>query len=312
MSYIILPDIYMQIQPTQFESLQTGDTSIYETAKEVAAEEVRTHLQPKYDLSAEFMPLLPYDNTTTYKGGQRVYLDAPAYSNTATYAIGALSLYNGNVYRCSTAISTGEAFDGTKWSLIGARYAKYYVTLPKPAFDMYATYLVSDEVFYKDHTYKCLIATTSVSQQGALNYQSTASIPRGNVQPDDRVNGSTYWQDMGAYSVASGTLPTDSTKWTAGDNRNKLLVAHYVAMVLYHMHSRTAGQNIPVLRVERYMGKEEDRAIKNGRTMFPEYSALGFLQAASLGRNSASLPVIQPLKGRRLRWTSQPKNINNY
>lgn len=41
---------------------------------------------------------------------------APAYDNTATYAVGDLCTYQGKVYQCSSAIETAEDFDNTKWT----------------------------------------------------------------------------------------------------------------------------------------------------------------------------------------------------
>ena len=37
------------------------------------------------------------------------------YSASSTYALGAYTLYQGNLYRCITAITVGEAFNATKW-----------------------------------------------------------------------------------------------------------------------------------------------------------------------------------------------------
>lgn len=42
----------------------------------------------------------------------------PAYDSTATYAVGDKVLYNGLGYRCTTAVSTAESFDDTKWTQI--------------------------------------------------------------------------------------------------------------------------------------------------------------------------------------------------
>lgn len=41
---------------------------------------------------------------------------AAAYDATATYAVGDLCIYNGNLYECSTAISTAEVWDSTHWA----------------------------------------------------------------------------------------------------------------------------------------------------------------------------------------------------
>lgn len=40
---------------------------------------------------------------------------AAVYDSTATYAVGDICTYNGQLYKCNTAISTAEAFDVTKW-----------------------------------------------------------------------------------------------------------------------------------------------------------------------------------------------------
>ncbi len=43
---------------------------------------------------------------------------APAYDATATYSVGDYVTYNKTLYRCTTAISTAEAFDDTKWTAV--------------------------------------------------------------------------------------------------------------------------------------------------------------------------------------------------
>lgn len=42
---------------------------------------------------------------------------APAYSSSSTYAVGDIVTYGGNVYKCSTAISTAEAWNSSHWTL---------------------------------------------------------------------------------------------------------------------------------------------------------------------------------------------------
>lgn len=43
---------------------------------------------------------------------------APAYDNTETYSVGDVCTYNGQLYKCTTAVSTAETFDPTKWAAI--------------------------------------------------------------------------------------------------------------------------------------------------------------------------------------------------
>ena len=41
---------------------------------------------------------------------------ADEYDNTATYAVGDIVSYGGLLYICSTAVTTAEDFDDTKWT----------------------------------------------------------------------------------------------------------------------------------------------------------------------------------------------------
>lgn len=43
---------------------------------------------------------------------------APEYDATATYSVGDYVTYNKTLYRCTTAITTAEAFDNTKWTAV--------------------------------------------------------------------------------------------------------------------------------------------------------------------------------------------------
>lgn len=43
---------------------------------------------------------------------------ATNYNNTATYSVGAIVMYNGQLYKCSTAVNTPEDFDDSKWTAV--------------------------------------------------------------------------------------------------------------------------------------------------------------------------------------------------
>lgn len=43
---------------------------------------------------------------------------APVYDDTETYSVGDVCTYNGQLYKCETAVSTAETFDPTKWAAI--------------------------------------------------------------------------------------------------------------------------------------------------------------------------------------------------
>lgn len=42
-------------------------------------------------------------------------ISAPKYSTSSTYALGALVIYQGNLYRCTTAITVAGAWNASKW-----------------------------------------------------------------------------------------------------------------------------------------------------------------------------------------------------
>lgn len=82
--------------------------------------------------------------------------------------------------------------------------------------------------------------------------------------------------------------------WVKGDNRNAQLLMYCCDIALYHIHSRIAPRNIPELRAKRY-----DDAIK-------------WLRMAGRGEITPGLPVIQPLQGNRIRYSTDVKQVNTY
>src|SRR5690349_14384226 len=111
----------------------------------------------------------------------------------------------------------------------------YYAAYPFPVLDVNKAYRIGDKVWYKDHTYTAKQESPLLTHAEALQYGNTGSLPLQNVFPDDRLNGSAYWNDEGTYTVAAGTL-SDATKWVKGDNRNPLLVMYCVDMAVYHLY----------------------------------------------------------------------------
>ena len=219
MGYLYSQDYLKQVQLSQLNQLKGADAQL--SAMEQAAEaEVKSYLVQKYLIDDEFRNLNTWSHTVAYNAGDRVYLDATTYSASSTYALNSLTLYSGNVYRCTTAITIAEVWNAAHWTLVGAQYALYYAKYPNPVFDVYAVYKVDDIVFYKNKRYKCKIATVVPSQFTALQYSTYNNIPLYNAFPD-ATNGATYWEDLGTYTVSAGTEPTNTIYWTEGDNRNQ-------------------------------------------------------------------------------------------
>jgi len=274
MGYLIRNDYKGLIQTDNLSQIIGSDYSILTRAELSAQSEVVSYLVQKYITTQEFTDTTLYAYGLTRNAKNRVYLDATAYSASSTYALNALTLYGGNVYRCTSAITVAEAWNAAHWTLIGAQYAMFYVTNPKADWDYYTDYVEGDEVFYNNKTY-------------------TATRANSALAPDEN---STEWGTGTTFTVAGSVVPTDATKWTAGDNRNPQMVNYMVDVVLYHTHSRIAPHNIPDLRIKRY----DD--------------VISWLKSCAKGDwITASLQKIQPKSGMRSRWGSRlPKQNNNF
>lgn len=292
MPYLIFSDYKKQIQTDNLNQVIGNDLSVLHTSELQAIEEAYGYLAQKYDTSQEFTSTDVWVQNVAYKAGARVYLDASAYSATATYNVGALVLYAGNIYRCITQISTPEAWNAAKWADLGDQYDLFYAKYPKPVFDYMTLYKAGDQVFWKDKTYTCQRA--SINYGDNIQFRVIENIPWPNIFPDDPLNGVTFWGTGAAYEVPAGTLITDASKWAAGDNRTQSVLMAIIDICLYHVHSRIAPRNIPDLRRDRYM------------------NAVDMLRAFARGEMTAKLPLIQPKQGARIRYGGAIKNINSY
>lgn len=272
MGYLHQIDYKKLIQVDNLAQIIGQDYTLLTSAESSAIETLTSYLRQKYDVSKEFTDTTLYSYQSTYKAKNRIYLDGTAYSTASTYAVGSIVSYNAKVYYCSTAITVAEAWTVAHWTLLGNQYQFFYVTLPQQEWDMYTTYVVGDSVWYNDKVY-------------TATYGSTGLIPTSNTS---------IWGSGTVYTT--NALPTDSTKWTVGDNRNAKMKDVLIDIVLYDLHSRIAPMNIPELRDKRY-----DEAIN-------------WLKNCAKGDDiTCTLPRIQPNQGNRLRMGSVlPKQNNNF
>lgn len=294
MSYLIASDLKRLIQADNLSQIIGGDTSIQTAAQNTAQEIAITHLIQKYDVATEFTDTNIWDPTVIYKTANRVYLDAPAYNVALTYAVGKIVLQAGVIYSCSIAITVAEAFNPGHWTSLGNQYDIFYAQYPNPVFQIANLYPAGTIVFWKDKNYTARVATPMLDHDSILQYGSTDNIPYTNYFPDDTINGPQQWGAGAAYSVAAGTLPTNTTFWTKGDNRSQAMVMYIIDMALYYLHKRIAPRSIPDIRV-----KAHDDAISA-------------LKKYSLGQTTANLTRIQPPTGKRIRSGSNIKQQNNY
>lgn len=217
LKYLRKQDYTRQISTKNLDELLGGNDSIRIDSEQTAYEKLQSYLVSRYDLAFEFRDVVKFVFTDTYYGGQVVYLDATAYSASATYALNDMVLEAGYVYYCKTAILVGEAFNPAKWTKIGAQYDLFNMPLPYTRFDYKTWYEVNDLVFWKDYNYKSTISTSPPTQQSQLQSNRTVDIPLFNSFPN--ATNQTQWTNKTAYSFSQlwpNAVPADFTAWSAG------------------------------------------------------------------------------------------------
>lgn len=295
MAYLRAKDFDLIIQADNLAQVISGDTSIRLFAERAAKEEIEFYLSSKFDLTKEFTDTTVFSMTTTYKAKNRVYLDGTVWSSATTYALNNIVSKGGYVYYCIQAgLNQDPTTETDYWTLIGAQYDLYYVTLPYSEFNYLSNYKVDDQVWWKDKVYTCLIPSITYSHDEILQYNSYADVPIRNVFPDDPINGEAYWGEGDYYSVNAGTLPTDTEYWTEGDNRSQLILENMLHIAMWKALPRIAPRNIPLHRKDNFAG------------------AIEWLKEAKNGEGTPNIPKIQPKEGNRIRYGGNTKNINHY
>lgn len=299
MSYLREKDYFSAIQQVQYNQLSLNDAVLRATLESIAIGDITSRLTQRYDIAGEFTETTLFSMATTYKAGNRFYLDASTYVATAAYAIGDLTLQAGKVYHCKNTIALpGEVFNSAHWDLLGNQYDLFCVTLPQPMFNNRTVYQilngVAPQVFWKDKVYTAKLNTPVCSHSTYLQFGDSSNVPTQNVFPDDVVSGFQYWGTGIAYSVTSGTLPTNTSYFTKGDNRDPKMVQVMIDLVIYYSCRTLAPANIPQNRIDAHD------------------IAMLWLKDVGKGVVTAALPQIQPEQGNRIRYGGRIKNQNSY
>lgn len=112
------------------------------------------------------------------------------YAQATTYAVNAFCGYRGGIWKCTTAVSSQEAFDPTKWSLLDAK-----------AYSASATYAVGDYAKQGGKVYVCTTAIETAEDFDADHWEQALAV--GSFQTGART----------ALNLASGaTVPYSA--WT--------------------------------------------------------------------------------------------------
>jgi len=317
-SFIFYGDYAKQIQSDNLSQIIGGNQIILDGLQTAAVEECKSYLRQKYDIENAFQVTSQFVKTNSYKAGQTVYLNALGYDGSLPYAIGAQVLQDGNIYQCTTAITQGEPFTKSHWSLIGVQYSTYRSIVPNPIYDSQYVYAIDDKAFWNNANYTCKLTTQILDHEAKLQINDASRSNVVNISPNDPIKGSQYWGVGVSYSVPANTEISNTDYWLPGDARDQKLLEICIKIILYHAHIRISPRNIPELREVNYMGQREDRILAKDRVIYPTYSALGWLQAAATGTDiTPQLPMIQtaqgnPSQGRRIRFGGNSKLINQY
>ena len=303
MRYLMSQDYNTIIQLNQMRQMVNGFPSptasmmrkLYQV-EDMGIEEIKSYLTQRWDVSAEFTNTGIWNPNTSYTATDRVYIDGNGFTSSIDYATSSVVINNGIGYCSNQYISATTSFDTSKWDNIGNQYDLYYAKFPVPQFDINQYYNLNDAVFWKGHTYSASSTTKTIGQQDRLQYNQTTQIPNKNVLPNDRYNNfnQEYWVDQGTYSIPLSILPTNTLYWIQGDNRSSQMVLCLMEMVLYNLGKSIAPENVPDFRVKAY-----DHSIS-------------WLKAAANGKLTINFPILQPVQGLKIRWTSEPKNDNRW
>lgn len=316
MRFLRTTDYYRLIQPNDLNVLlQSAQTAGYNGTQLLidcengALETVKSYLSARYDLNRVFSDTPIYNSGTTYYGQNRVQYHEPAYSASSTYAIGTRVSINNNIYQCSTTISTPEVFTLAHWTFICLDYALFYITLPYPEFQEFTNYPSGIQVWFSDdYTYTAIKSTKGQLPNSSVysEYGADKDFPivdTGGTRLLEDVSSTQYWTKSGSKYSVTGTLPTDGTKWTSGDNRNALMVQHIIDITLFNLYSTVSPRNIPELRYVRFDGNDRNQ---NG-------GAIGWLKKVASGDISVNLAQKYPQQGLSVVFNSgAPKSQNTY
>lgn len=277
-------------------------------AEDTALDEATGLLKQKYDIGATFQVMVPWNpETATYQPTNRVYLDGPAYDPTSTYAIGALTLYQGAVYIATAASADpAGAFVPANWSKLGNQNDLFFVPYPPGSsygnagqpvvwpFQFDRQYAVNDLVYWHGVIYKCLKQTQPLGQETEIQFDTYQNLPLLNIDPENVNVGFQYWANLGPYELPASTPLTNATYWKAGDNRGPRLKRAIVDMALYYVHYRVDPKNVAESRHIAYK------------------DAIKFLENSRGGEIDTCIVYKQPTQGLRIRYGGPIKNQNSY
>ena len=251
------------------------NTSEWDVTRQYSAKILVEYTETAFSDTTQYVGKAQYVAATTYTVGQIISYKGYLYtalgtttgnlpSNVTYWTKGSKSprvSYKGFIYEAKATVQGQIPTDTTNWTYICDDLSLFYVSLPYSEWNKTETYAPGDTRWFLDKTYTCLKANV-------------------NIQPD--LTGSTpFWGTGTTYLTSAGVVPDDTSVWTAGDNRNPLIVTYLLDMVIYHLLSRMP-RNFSDVRKERYDGNSPNQT----------GGAIGWLKRVAKGDDNADLPEI--------------------
>lgn len=303
MGYLALSDYRNSIQQSIFNQLVQNSYAKLTLAENAALDIVISHLTQKYDVTQEFTDIEPWNPLTTYNIRDRIIIDYAAWVASTTYETNDCIIYNGIGYVCIN-LNSDTTFTPANWTTLGVQYAIYYASFPStctyqgipvsptlanplaPMFDINNSYFLGDAVYWNGNTYINNTATAFVRPCDLKQYYVYENVPLPNIFPDDIQNNAQhqYWSAPTAVIVTPGTLPTDASAWTLGDNRNPSLVEIMKRITIWILSDLVVTNNRPMVWEDNYK------------------SSLEKLRGFAEGKTTLRIPLIQPNVGKRVRY----------
>lgn len=281
MPYLIPNDFIKSIQVQNLNQVIGSNYTIIDSWLLAAQEKAKSYLVQKYLIDDELTETSKWDKTKVYEAANRVYLDAPVFSATATYAIGDTVTYQSNYYTAIAIIPPG-VFDATKFSTPIAQYTLYYGAYPSPLFNVNNRYNVGDLVYWEGKKYTALQPSAFPNNDYVLQYGSIQNIPQQNYFPGSPNQG--QWDAGIVYNIPANIDILNTTYWTEGDNRGQQMVQTIINLVLYYAHARISPMAIPTHIKENYN------------------ESVDWLKEAGDGMVTPNLQKVQPNSGFRIRY----------
>ena len=132
--------------------------------------------------------------------------NTPDFSTSSTYQVGDYVMYQGKLYKCTTAITTGGAWDSTKWSLA---ILSDDVAEQKSALGEYKGFEAFDNILPIDSTDPEVVrGITWQRTNGTYTFDGTSTgtvqitlVGGTSIIPDGLIPGETYYVDSGVQNT---------------------------------------------------------------------------------------------------------------